>query len=53
MKKYNNCEKFYDRAPQTNNSSEKFCRKGVQDIVIDKTEYDNLCKIFRNYVDKI
>ena len=27
-------------------------RKSLQDNVIDKTEYDNLCNIFTKYVDQ-
>ena len=49
MNKYNKWKKQYQ---QTNKSSDKLYRKSLQDNVIDKTEYDSLCKIFTKYKNK-
>ena len=48
---YNKYKKQYERDQQTNKSFDKLYRKSLQDIIIDKTEYDSLCNIFTRYVD--
>ena len=49
--KYNKYKKQYERDQNTIKSFDKLYRKSLQDNVIDKTEYDNLCNIFTRYVD--
>ena len=52
INKYNKYKKQYERDPNTVKSSDKLYRKSLQDNVIDKTEYENLCNIFTRYVDE-
>ena len=52
MNKYNKNKKQYERDQNTIKSFDKLYRKSLQDNVIDKTEYDNLCNIFTEYVDQ-
>ena len=52
INKYNKYKKLYERDQQTIKSFDKLYRKSLQDNVIDKTEYDSLCKIFTKYVDE-
>ena len=33
-------------------SFDKLCRESIQDNVIDKNEYESLCKIFTRFVDE-
>ena len=49
---YNKNRKQYERDQQTIKSFDKLYRKSLQDIIIDKTEYENLCNIFTRYVDE-
>ena len=50
--KYNKCKKQHERDQQTIKSFDKLYRKSLQDNIIDKTEYESLCKIFTKYVDE-
>ena len=50
--KYNKYKKLYERDQQTIKSFDKLYRKSLQDNIIDKTEYDSLCKIFTKYIDE-
>ena len=52
INKYNKYKKQYERDQNTIKSFDKLYRKSLQDNVIDKTEYENLCKIFTKYVDQ-
>ena len=52
INKYNKYKKQYERDQNTIKSFDKLYRKSLQDIVIDKTEYDSLCNIFTKYVDE-
>ena len=52
MNKYNKYKKHYERDQQTIKSFDKLYRKSLQDNIIDKTEYENLCNIFTRYVDQ-
>ena len=52
MQKYNKYKKLYERNQQTIKCFDKLYRKSLQDNIIDKTEYENLCNIFTRYVDK-
>ena len=52
INKYNKYKKLYQSDQQTIKSFDKLYRKSLQDIVIDKTEYDSLCNIFAKYVDE-
>ena len=52
INKYNKYKKQYERDLKTNKSFDKLYRKSLQDNVIDKTEYENLCTIFTRYVDE-
>ena len=52
LNKYNKYKKQYERDQQTIKSFGKIYRKSLQDNIIDKTEYENLCSIFTKYVDE-
>ena len=52
INKYNKYKKQYERDQQTIKSFDKLYRKSLQDNVIDKSEYGNLCNIFTAYVDE-
>ena len=52
INKYNKYKKLYEGDQQTIKSFDKFYRKSLQDNIIDKTEYDKLCKIFTKYIDE-
>ena len=52
INKYNKYKKLYERDQNTIKSFDKLYRKSLQDNVIDKTEYENLCNIFTRYVDE-
>ena len=52
INKYNKYKKQYERDQNTIKSFDKLYRKSLQDNVIDKTEYENLCNIFSRYVDE-
>ena len=52
INKYNKYKKQYERDQQTIKSFDKLYRKSLQDNIIDKTEYENLCNIFSKYVDE-
>ena len=52
INKYNKYKKRFEKDQQTIKSFDKFYRKSLQDNVIDKIEYESLCKIFTRYVDK-
>ena len=50
INKNNKYKEQYKKDQQTIKSFDKFCRKSLQDNVIDKTEYENLCNLFTKYV---
>ena len=52
INKDNKYKKQYEREEQTIKSFDKLNRKSLQDNVIDKNEYDNLCSIFTKYIDE-
>ena len=52
INKYNKYKKLYERDQNTIKSFDKLYRKSLQDNIIDKTEYDSLCKFFTRYVDE-
>ena len=52
INKYNEYKKLYERDQNTIKSFDKLYRKSLQDNVIDKNEYESLCKIFTKYVDE-
>ena len=52
INKNNKYKKQYERDQNTIKSFDKLCRKSLQDNVIDKTEYENLCNMFTKYVDE-
>ena len=52
MQKYNKYKKLYERDQNTIKSFDKLYRESLQDNIIDKTEYENLCNIFTKYVDQ-
>ena len=52
INKYNKYKKHYERDQNTIKSFDKLYRKSLQDNVIDKTEYENVCNIFTRYVDE-
>ena len=52
INKYNKYKKQYERDQNTIKSFDKLYRKSLQDNLIDKTEYECLCKIFTKFVDQ-
>ena len=46
INEYNRCKKQYEKDRQTSKFSDKFYRKGLQDNLYNKTEYESLCNIF-------
>ena len=52
INKYNKYKKQYERDQNTFKSFDKLYRKSLQDNLIDKNEYESLCKIFTKYVDQ-
>ena len=50
MSKYNKYKKQYERDQQTIKSFDKLYLKSLQDNIIDKNEYENLCNVFTRYV---
>ena len=52
INKYHKYKKQFERDQQTIESFDNIYRKSSQDIKIDKTKYEILCKIFTKYVDK-
>ena len=52
INKYNIYKKLYERDQNTIKSFDKLYRKSLQDNIIDKTEYNILCDIFKKYVDE-
>ena len=52
INKYNKYKKQYEKDQQTIKSFDKLYRKSLQDMIIDKTEFENLCNIFTKYVDE-
>ena len=52
LNKYNKYKRQNEKDQQTNKSFDKLYRKSLQDNVIDKTEYECLCKIFTEFVDE-
>ena len=52
INKYNKYKKQYERDQNTIKSFNKLYRKSLQDNIIDKNEYGNLCNIFTKYVDE-
>ena len=52
INKYNKYKKQYERDQNTIKSFDKLYRKSLQDNIIDKTEYENLCNISTRYVDE-
>ena len=52
INKYNKYKKLYEKDQQTIKSFDKLYRKSLQDNVIDKNEYENLCNIFTEFVEE-
>ena len=52
INKYKKYKKLYERDQRTNKSFDILYRKSLQYNVINKNEYESLCKIFTKYVDE-
>ena len=52
INKNNKYKKQYEKDQNTIKYFDKLYRKSLQDNVIDKTEYESLCKIITKYVDE-
>ena len=52
INKNNKFRKQYERDQQTIKLFDKLYRKSLQDNVIDKNDYESLCKFFIKYVDE-
>ena len=53
INKYNKYRKQYEKDQQTVKSFDKLYRNPLQDNVIDKSEYENLCNIFTKTLNEI
>ena len=51
INKYNNYKKQFNKDQQTIESFDKIYRKGLQDNLIDKKEYESLCIIFTDNLE--
>ena len=49
---YENTKNNMTKNQQTNKSSDKLCKKPVQDNVIDKYQHESVCNNFTSYVDE-
>ena len=52
MNKSNNYKNQYEKDPEASNSFDKFYKKYLQDILVDKNEYESPCSIFIKFVDE-
>ena len=52
INKYNKDKNRYERDQLTKKSFDKLYRKSLQVNIIDKNEYESLCKSFTKYVDE-
>ena len=52
MQKYNKYRKEYEKDQQSIKSFDKLYENRLQDIVIDKKEYESLCILFTKYLDE-
>ena len=52
MSKYNKYKKLYEKDQQTIKSFDNIYRKSLQDNVIDKKEFENLCNISHKNLDE-
>ena len=52
INKYNKYKKQFERDQQTIKSFDKLNRNSLQDNVVDKNEYENICILFTKYVDE-
>ena len=52
INKYNKYKKQYERVQNTIKSFDKLYRNSLQDNIIDKNEYENLCNVFTRYIDE-
>ena len=52
MQKHKKYIKLYEKDQQPIESFDKLYRKSLRDNLIDKNEYDPLCKILTKYVNK-
>ena len=52
LNKYSKYKKQYERDQERIKTYNKLYRKTLQDIVVDKNEYQSLCKIFNKFVDE-
>ena len=49
---YSKYKKLYEKGQQTIITFDKLYRKELQDILIDKNEYESLCNTFTKYLEK-
>ena len=52
MQTYNKYKEQYQKDQQTTKSFDNVYRKSLQDNVIDKNEYESLCKTFTKYLNE-
>ena len=52
INKYYKYKKQHEKHQNTIKPFDKFYRKSLQDNIIDKKEYESLCKFFTNYLDE-
>ena len=52
LNKYNKYNKQYERDQQAIKSFDKLYKKSLQDNVMDKIEYESICKMFTKYIDE-
>ena len=52
INKYNTYKKLDEKDQQRTKSFNKLYRKSIQDNLIDKIEYESLCKVFTKNLDE-
>ena len=52
LNKFNKNKKQFEKDKQTIKSFDKLYRKTLQDNLIDRNEFESLCKVFTEYFDQ-
>ena len=52
INKHNKYKKQYEKDQQRIRSFANFCRKFLQDNIIDKSDYESVCNVYTKYIDE-
>ena len=52
LNKHNKNKQQYEKDQQTIKSFDKFCRKSLQDNLINKSDYESLCNHFTKFLQE-